>query len=156
MASCIGSCGFRVEVGCEDGNGGIEIITRQIEEELRVNKKLWTGQQEDKKNDGVLQFGVHITIAQPEGTQVALTLNENCDDLVQSDMLRALAEVQHGCSNAHQRRIAREALAEGSSLTLQCDARNFKLQLGTWQGVYALCWPNPDYQHKQVCEYVHV
>ncbi len=120
-------------------------MTQQIEVRTRSHDELLdiTGQvQQMVSQNGVSNGLCHVFVPH---TTAGLTLNENWDPAVRSDMLMALNKLvpwdddyQHGEGNsaAHVK-----ASLMGFSLTLPVE--NGRLALGSWQGIYLVEFDGP-------------
>jgi len=120
-------------------------MTQQIEVRTRSHDELLdiTGQvQQIVSQNGVSNGLCHVFVPH---TTAGLTLNENWDPAVRSDMLMALNKLvpwdddyQHGEGNsaAHVK-----ASLMGFSLTLPVE--NGRLALGSWQGIYLVEFDGP-------------
>ncbi len=116
----------------------LEIVTRSREEMLDITAPLQALVRESGIQSGLLAV-------QSPHTTLGLTVNENADPDVQKDMLghlRALVpqspSFQHREDNSDSH--IKVSLV-GPSLTLIVE--NGAIQLGTWQGVYAMEFDGP-------------
>jgi secondary thiamine-phosphate synthase enzyme len=116
----------------------LKVSTQKREQVLDITKQV----QAAVSNDGCLDGWVVVYCPH---TTAALSVNENADPDVKTDLLQHLSEMipqktsfRHceGNSDAHIKTIL-----SGPSLTLIVE--NGHLQLGTWQGLYFLEFDGP-------------
>jgi secondary thiamine-phosphate synthase enzyme len=121
----------------------LELLTHSREEMQDISDSL----KSMVRNSGI-QSG--ILVVQSPHTTLGLTVNENADLDVQTDMLGHLRDLipqnpafkhREGNSDSHIK-----VTLVGPSLTLLVEAG--ALVLGTWQGVYAMEFDGP--RHRQV------
>jgi secondary thiamine-phosphate synthase enzyme len=116
----------------------LKVSTQKREQVLDITKQV----QAAVSNDGCLDGWVVVYCPH---TTAALSVNENADPDVKTDLLQHLSEMipqktsfrhREGNSDAHIKTIL-----SGPSLTVIVE--NGRLQLGTWQGLYFLEFDGP-------------
>jgi secondary thiamine-phosphate synthase enzyme len=116
----------------------IKVTTHKREQVLDITAQVQAALEKSGARDGfVVVFCPHTT--------AALSVNENVDPDVKSDLLKHLSEMippkasfrhSEGNSDAHIKTVL-----SGPSLTLIVEKG--RLQLGTWQGIYFLEFDGP-------------
>ncbi len=112
----------------------LELLTHSREEMQDISDSL-----KCMVRDSGIQSG--ILVVQSPHTTLGLTVNENADPDVPTDMLGHLRAFIQGNSDSHIK-----VTLVGPSLALLVEAG--ALVLGTWQGVYAMEFDGP--RHRQV------
>jgi secondary thiamine-phosphate synthase enzyme len=112
----------------------IKIRSHQREEMIDITREVETALRESGANEGVVVLFV-------QHTTCGLTVNENADPDVQTDLLSALRKLipQHGMNFKHAEDNSDAHLKSslfGSSVTIPFSGG--ALLLGRWQGIY-LC-----------------